>query len=408
MNLAFLESALLLILSLNFLRTNFLTNQLALVFLALAYIAFLVLSFFGVKKRIFTKARFLLFSLIIIILYGLLILQKSGVPDVHDGAILTKAATAAFLSGQNPYQIIYNRAFENVGFKPQAVTYNSYMYSPLMFIANIPANLAIGSWYKGNEFVITLVGFFIAAGVTGVFAVREKLLFLILFLLNPVFVPLTFYGANEAIMLCFLIACMAALLYKKITLATILLALATGTKLLALPFVPLYFIYIYANNMRIPRLRSSQIARMNANRQIFKQVVIFLLVNLTMYLPFLAWGSKDLIEDVLFYHLRGGVESHIIAGFLGIPSLLSTLRVITVDSGFPFYIFQLMVALGALPFIYKIQLKFPSLTTLIMTFVIYFSAIFMFSRIMQSSYIAFLSQMILLAAFLGKPLSRSY
>lgn len=390
-NFKLLEASLLLILLLNFLRINLVVNQFVLVILALLYISFLILSFVNFTNRKFLiKLRFGLFCLIIVIAYTFVIFRPDSKLGIHDGAVLTQAATSAFLSGKNPYAISYESAFHDLNYKPLGVVYNHYMYSPLMFILNIPANLIFSGWYARNEFLVTIVVFFImSAVVSSLVIVRERMMFLVLFLFNPVFTPLAFYGANEAIILFFLTFSILMIHRAKWMLASVSLALATGTKLLVLPFVPLYFIYLYI------KLAKKQ------KRDFFRQAILYVLVTAIIYLPFLIWGPGDLVEDVIFYHLRGGVEFHAIAGFLGIPSVLSSLKLIKVDSSFPFYIFQILVVLGALPFIYRILRKSSGLSTLLATFVIYFSAIFVFSRIMQSSYIAFLSQVILFAAFLG-------
>lgn len=393
MNIRLLEASLLLVLLLNFLRVNLVVNPIVLLILALLYISFLILSvdFLAIKSAV--KYRIFLFWLIVAIAFSFVIFRTDSRLGVHDGAALTKTATSAFMTGQNPYEVSFKNAFEAIDAKPLGVVYNHYMYSPLMFISNIPANFIFSGWYKGNEFLITISIFFIFSSVVASLMVREKMLFLILFLLNPVFVPLTFYGANEAIILFFIIACIVALSYKKITLATILLALALGTKLLAAPFVPLYFIHLWT--------KTGKLKIKDRNRQLTKQIGIFTVVSLVIYYPFFIWGPDELIGDVIFYHLRGGTESHVIAGFLGVPGVLNNIGLISSNSTFPFYVFQLIIALVALPFFKGILKRSFSVSMLCVAYFFYFSLLLLFSRIIQTSYIAFLSQILLFAVFVG-------
>lgn len=390
-SLEILESVLLLTLLVNILRSNFLANQYLLIVLAILTTVFFILSFLKfLKLGSFWTGRFLSVVLIMAVLYGFWIVHNISRKDqnstigIHDGVILTDAATRAMISGKNPYVISYKDEFTNLANKPSAFTYNHFMYSPLTFLINIPQALIFRSLGTG-DFRITLTVFLFLAAVLGVLIVKEKILFLIIFALNPLFIPLTFYGANEVMILFFLMVALALLKNNRINLATVMVALATGTKLLILPFVPLYFMYILIKT---------------GNKQVVKQLLTFGLITLVIYLPFIIWGLGDLVEDVVFYHLAGGQELHVIAGFIGIPQLLVNLGVIRANSSFPFYVFQGLIGVFLLFPAWVILKKSPYLENLCLTFVFYFLAIFSFSRIMQTSYLAYLSQIMLLAAFL--------
>lgn len=390
-SLEILESVLLLILLIDILRSGFLVNQYLLIALAIFTVGFLVLSLLKtLKLGSFWAVRFLSVLLIIIILYGFWMGQnivkknQSSIVNIHDGVILTDAATNAIISGKNPYAISYKDEFANLAYKPSAFTYNHFMYSPLTFLINVPQALIFGP-LGISDFRITLTVFLFFAAVLGVLIVKEKILFLIIFAFNPLFIPLTFYGANEVMILFFLMAALALLKNNRINLATVMVALATGTKLLILPFVPLYFMYILIKT---------------GNKQVVKQLLTFGLVTLVIYLPFIIWGPGDLMEDVVFYHLAGGQELHIIAGFVGIPQMLVNWGLMDSTSKFPFYIFQAIIGILALLPAWYILKKFASPAVLCLTFLFYFLAIFAFSRIMQISYLAYLSQIMLLAAFL--------
>src|SRR3989344_9315232 len=102
-NFKLLEAALLLILLLNFLRANLVVNPFILIILALLYFGFFGLSFFdSASRRYSTGLRLFLFWAIVAIAFTFVVFARSK-SDIHDGAVLTQAATDAFLSGQNPY-----------------------------------------------------------------------------------------------------------------------------------------------------------------------------------------------------------------------------------------------------------------------------------------------------------------
>lgn len=406
--LEILEAALLLILLVVALRSNFLISMPILIILAVLVFIFLGLSFRQyLWQKEFFAGRFLTILVTLAILY--LFLLSSHIDrrqnqidySLHDGAVLTEVATEAILIGKNPYEINYRNAFSNVYNKPIEVVYDHYMYSPMTFLVNVPFKLILGSFFAFYDFRITLVIFLFLSGLIGLLMVEKKILFLTIFLLNPLFLPLTFYGANEVLILFFIIACLVAIFSKKFSIATVMLACATGTKLLALPFVPLYFLYLFL--LSSPSKKTVQPNSSAGRLSIVSHLLLFILVNLIIYLPFAIWSFSDLIEDVVLFHLRGGEGLHYIAGFLGVPQLLTNLGFLSVYSTFPFYGLQLVAALAFLYFAYRILQKSLNLITLNILFVFFLSVILVFSRIIQISYIAYISQFLLLASFQGQP-----
>ncbi|MBI2327825.1 hypothetical protein HYU92_05910 [Candidatus Curtissbacteria bacterium] len=393
-----LEASLLLILLVDILRSNFLTSFGLILILAALLFIFLGLTFWQyLSKKQFFGIRFLVVAIILAILYVFLLKwhidlrQNQADYSLHDGAVLTEAATEAILARENPYEINYRGAFTNVFNKPVEVVYDHYMYSPVTFLINIPFKIIFSNFLNFYDFRITLVIFLLLSAAIAVFLVEQKILFLIIFSLNPIFLQSTFYGANEILILFWILATIVFFKFKKLELSVVMLALGTGTKLLIVPFVLLYFVYLL-------------ILFKNRNNlfEYFKLVIIYLVVCLLIYLPFLLWNFPSFVDDVIFFHLKGGGELHFIAGFLGIPQILSRLGLISVFSAFPFYLLQGAIAIGFLVVAHKIFKKSLNITTFSFLLVFYFSLIFLFSRILQTSYIAFLSELLILASFTAK------
>ena len=153
MNIKILESTLLLILLTNILRSGNLTNQFLLISLAVLVFIFLFFSFLSLLKfGEFYKTRVLIFALIVLLLWGFMLSgeiskRKTHEGPVHDGAILTEGATKAVVSGKNPYAVNYKEDFRAILDKPLSVVYDHYMYSPFMFLVNVPFYLFFDSLF---------------------------------------------------------------------------------------------------------------------------------------------------------------------------------------------------------------------------------------------------------------------
>lgn len=391
MNLEILEAALLSILLLTILIDNSLTNHLMLFALVILVIIFWIFSILKLLNLVNVgRVRLFLLLAIIAVLYSSWLFKNinmryiTGNANIHDGAILTEAATAAILSGKNPYSISFDDAFGDVSNKPISVAYGTFMYSPLMFLANVPFSLLEEAIVQISDLRIALVILLIACVVIAGLISNWNLLFLTIFSLNPIFIPLTFYGANEIVVLLAVFLVILFLKLGKINWATAALVFASATKILILPLVPIYFLYL---------------ARIQKTFW-YKQLAYFVLGTFLIYLPFVLWSPQDFIHDVVLYHLRGGAESHLIAGFAGLPQILLRLGLIGQNSDFPFFIIQVGLGVGALIYVKKIFVKWPDLSVFILLFSFYFLLLLSFSRIIQTSYLGFISQILLLGSFL--------
>lgn len=397
-NNLFLEVSVLFIFLVELFRENDYVNEFVLIISAIFLILFILLSLLEHLKLFYSNLRLIFLILIILIVHGsflneAILTRMKATNDfkVHDGVIITEAAYSAFISGYNPYSISYREVLEKgkyFNFNLPSYAEFSYPYSPMMFIVNIPVFAFSSNVVGFIDMRITLVIFFFLSALVGLLMIREKILFLILFLLNPLFVPLLYYGANEVILLFFFLLQVYFLYRKKVSLATGALAFATGTKLLILPLVPLYFLYIFMLKPKNSKVRF-----------LFKQLLIFTLINLTVYLPFFVWNSSDLLNDLIFPWVGKGDLSHPIAGFLGLPQILSRMGFISASSSFPFFIFIPLIEVFFLIFAFYAFKSSLKLSTLCVFSAINLILIFAFSRLLQVYYIAFLSQILVFAGF---------
>ncbi len=393
-----LESALLFILVLNTLRTFNITDKFLLIFLGVALILFILLTLpINLAKSKINKYKLAIVFLVVALLYGYITITRIEAriaspkeAYIYDGAIITEEAYKALSEGKNPYSISYKDSFKNFMFSIENIKNQSdrhYTYSPGMFLINAP----IFELTKTLGFLDMRVGIILvlfATALLSLILIKEKILFLIIFLLSPLTLRSALDGANEVFILFFIAAGLVFMANKKITQSTIMMALALSTKLLILPLIPLYFLYIFLTQKKNPL------------KNLLQQIGIFVVVNLVIYLPFAIWNFKDLTDDLIFYHILGGSDGRGIAGFLGIPQLLNSFGIISTQNSFPFILIPIILTPLVLFFALKILKKSLNLPTLCLLFVLNFLFMFSFSRIIQTDYLTFVSQILIIGAFI--------
>lgn len=399
MNKRILEATLLTILLLNIFRTYYLANPFLISAIAVPLIVFIFLSLpIFLKSVVIKQFRFLCFWLIILILFGFMLSQQifnrfhSEKTIIYDGSVQTEFATSSFLAGKNPYTISFEKVLKGERFyhngKPDPVLTN-YPYSPLTFLINTPFLVLGDSLFKIADSRITNSIFFLLTAVVGTAVVGERLLFLIIFLLNPLMVHGVFLGANDVLPLFFVFLNIALLYLGKTSAATVSIALATGTKLTPVPFVPIYFLWLFFRlNPKPDRIRI-----------LAREIILFIIISLLIYLPFMIWNFGALFFDLITFHLGGGGEGFPIVGFLGLPHLLAYLRVITPETTFPLYLIQFPLIVIVLIFCYYLFKKSSTLTMLSTISVLFFLLVFSTSRVFMPNYLDFISGVLVLASF---------
>ena len=395
-----LETALLFILVFNILQVYKISNQLILTAVVSLVLIFLIISSssnFLKMKFSFKKYRLFLVFAIAFVLWGYLIwdaaLARIYNPrySIHDGAIITEESYRAIFEKKNPYSISFEdlyRQQDNYQEKVEHGEVDRNNYSPVAFFINFPVFGATGYFFNFIDMRVTaVIGLFVAAFLATL-VIKEKILFLILFLFNPVFAKSVYFGANDVFILFFLILCIVFLNFKKIIFATFALALGVCTKLLFLPFVPLYFLYLSAFGISKNSLKNN--------------FLIFFIISLSIYLPFFLMNPKDFLDDMFVYNFFGGSLGRPIAGFVGIPQFLNKFGIVAANSSFPYFILLIPLSLIFLYLSANLMMRRPSPQLLVLLYAFFFILVFSFSRIVQSDYLSYLSQVLLFSVFLQK------
>lgn len=395
------EATILFILLLNLFRQFKITNVYILGAVGILIICFIVVSMTIFSKNTYVlKSREVILALCVVVTYSYLfgksIYLRINDPIsqvIHDGLIQTEAATSSLLSGKNPYSISFENVLKGdrfyIGERSHPVL-THYAYSPLTFLTNLPIQFLVRDLFKFVDARITLFLIFFATAWIGMKMVEEKYIFMILFLFNPLFVHSILIGAVDGIGLYFLFLCLFFLYSKKVHLATIFLAISFAAKLTVFPFLPLYFLYLYA------------FFNKNTNMNLFKQIIIFMMTSLIIYLPFFIWDRQAFIDDLVLFHLKGGINSFPIGGSLGIPQLLVSKGLISPWSSFPFYLILPFIFTPFLFFSFKIFRNSLFLGNLIILYVLLFVITFSLMSVFNPNYLDYISQVLVLGSLINK------
>lgn len=363
---------------------------LLLIFILLSAKSFLKIGGEGLKLRMFCLVA------IAIAVHGYLltsaVVARLDDPkySVHDGTLITEESYRQLTQGKNPYSISYEALYVNQVDYLDKVVHNEFdrnSYSPLAYLINFPVFVATEATFGFIDMrIFSVMSLFIAA-LLSLPLVGEKILFLIIFLFNPVFAKSIYFGANDVLILMLLCASIFFLYLRKRAMATAFVALGSSTKLLFLPFVPLYFLFIFAT-------------KKGQKLFAFKNMAIFVIVCAIVYLPFMIWNPGDFFEDLVIYNLLGGDLGRPIAGFVGIPQIMNKFGLISENNTFPFFLLAIPLSVIFLSYGASLLRKFAKLSLLVFLYAVFFIILFSFSRVVQSDYLTFISEVLVLAAFL--------
>lgn len=117
-------------------------------------------------------------------------------------------------------------------------------------------------------------------------------------------------------------------------------------------------------------------------------------------LPFLIWDAMAFVDDTILYIAGSCTDSFPIKGW-GFSNLLLASGIIpTPESAFPFFIFSMILGLGALIWLLRRQWLNNTLQYMWLGFVIFSFVVQFFSRFFNDNYVIFILQAIIIAAFL--------
>lgn len=274
--------------------------------------------------------------------------------NIYDGAAQVGEAVNMFLSGKNPYQESFDMMFSSpssIGFREQTFPnvelelerHPSYThFAPLPAAFLLPAAL-----YAPVKNLMSFFDVRILYGVLGIVlgalvtrAIRDtemKLLFLIVFALNPFMVPLFLWGTADIFILFWIVAA-SMLLKRHPFLASLLIGVVIATKQIAWFFLPPLFFYYF---LTVPKTTLWKQGRAAAAR-----MLPALAVAMVSIAPFLWWDAGSFVEDVYRYVAGSAAASYPVSGY-GLSSIfVNTGLISATTSTFPFG--TITLAVGAL------------------------------------------------------------
>lgn len=355
----------------------------------------LLLLYIFIKESL---TKNIVFWLIIILVVGASLVsavivrhQTAPIYGVHDIVLQLESALQFFLQGRNPYALTYfNTPLE-------AWHYSDTLVNPALFhfvmlpwylIFSLPfyfLSISFLGFFDGRLPLAFLYFFILVLAWKIVRYKKEKTLFVSILALSPATFSYFLEGRSDFFMFAFLFWAWYLLERKRLKLAGIALALAFATKQSVWPIFPFYLIYL------------------GFLSKSFKRTIVALIPFFSTFaliiLPFIAWDTRALLNSTVYY-LSGNIpNSYPIAGY-GWGMVLNSLGVIKdLNSYYPFWIWQLLIA-GPIGIILLYWLKkSPSIARLIFSYGVFLSVFWYFSRYFNNSHLGYLSTVFLTAYF---------
>jgi len=359
------------------------------------------------KKKIFLGLRMAIFSLIALLTIGLVVsllisMRHFSAPEfyIHDGALQAEEAIKYFLNGKNPYAEDYlgtpliRWGYTAMAGEPNPALFH-FTYLPFLFLFALPFYLSgiflIGWFDIRFVFCFCFIGsLYLLYKI--VKSERNRLLFLIIFAFNPIFVLDLVEGYNDVFILFWLLLTIYFLKRGRITLSAVPLGLALASKQTAWFILPFYFIFV-SRQVKPKRLIPLVLGVAKKCWPLFAACLLFIL-------PFLLWNTRSFIGDT-YQYLDGSLSTSYPIRGMGFSSWLVSLGIIKSALGnYPFWLFQVIFSLPVLVFLVKKQLRENSLARMVINYAIFLSVFWFFSRFFNYSYPGCLSQLLLIGAAL--------
>jgi len=370
----------------------------------LLIVAFLCIALYVRARR--SRARLLLVYLAVAAIaiapavVGIVMRHATALHQfAHDGMIQTEEAARFFLAGKNPYvENYFGTPLENWWIpgpneSPNPALYH-FVYLPFTFIFAAPvlvlAQTLLG-WFDLRLIFLPLflVTLMLLPRFTAAPAKQRALV--LLFALNPLFVPFLAEGRNDAFVLFWLVLSVALLRARHPVASAAAMACACATKQMAwfaLPFYALYFLKTY---VCIGASDWTPVIR-----RVLLPFTVFLIFFGALVFPFFLWDSNAFVEDVFRYPVGLSEHPYPIRS-LGFGGFALALGWIPKDTAaFPFERLQLLFGIPVLIVLLRYLCDRNSISRLwlccgILTFVISF-----LSRVFNDNYLGYLLNLALL------------
>jgi|SRR5581483_2093327 len=359
---------------------------------------YLLLDILNLKQKTYDSLKMILLWLILIITVGssfnaAIIERHITHPTykIHDMPLQQEIAINYLTHGKNPYSTTYFGTFL------QQWHYSDTEVNPALYhFVLMPFYIlfAVPFYFLSNHTIgffdarIPLLFLFLMALLTGAFLIKDrskKLLFLVLFALNPAMLPYTLEGRSDIFMFAFLFLSLFFLQRKKDFLAGILMALSFAIKQSAWPIFPLYVSYLYFKTRNV--------------KETFRKLIPFMVTFIIVVLPFFLWDKKAFIDSTVNYLSGNLPNSYPIAGY-GLGKLLNEFGVIKdLHSYYPFWIWQVLIGIPVLFFLIRWLGKENSVARLVFSYGIFLFVFWYLSRYFNNSHLAYLSMIFLVGYF---------
>jgi uncharacterized membrane protein len=371
-----------------------------LIFLALFINISLDINFFSWKSVLINRLKmiclwFVILTVIISAFFSTIVVrhQTSVIYGVHDIILQQEAAIQFLLHGTNPYSATYFNTpmaqwhYSDIEVNPALY---HFVMQPFYLIFAIPFYLVMGHTPFIGYFDarLPLLFLFFSVLVMIQFLVKDedkKRQFMVLFAFNPAMLGYMLEGRDDIFMFAFLFAALFLLFKNKNMLAGILMALAFATKQSVWPIFPFYFTYLYWNSKSL--------------KKTVQQLIPFAVTFCIIVLPFFFWNPKAFMDSTIFYLSGNVAHSYPISGY-GLGAMLHQFGFIKdVHANYPFWIWQLIIALPLLIGLLFWQRKDNSIQRLIICYGLFLFVFWYLSRYFNNSHLGYLSLVFITAYF---------
>jgi len=384
---------------------NFTPWTIFLIFAVLFYL------YWQAHKKNKTKAKLWILALFFLFFVAILALKIDQrfddkiVSNFHDGLPQVEVSIDYFLSGKNPYrENYYGTALEDYSlyhlidvtgkdriFRQLNPAFENYVYPPAQFVLATPLKLISENLFGLYDHRLFILLFFILS-ILIIYRLpdtsKNKLSLLVVYTFNPLFLDSIIYGYNDVTAIMPLLYALYLLKKNKYQWSLFFVALSILIKYNTVFYLPFFLLYIFQKKNHEFKIKSLL--------KFSRYLIPLIIPALFLLLPWVIWDAGALYHDTIYY------LNHIYPiRSLGLSAYW--LKTGIVQSPFeyhPFWIYQVIFLLLALPPLIKKQLKNNNLNDIYLAGTILMSGVYFFYRYFTSSQVTLIFHNLLIALFI--------
>lgn len=329
----------------------------------------------------------------------------------HDIILQQEAAMRYLLQGKNPYKETYFNTpvedfqYDEMGEAAVNPALYHFVMPPLYLIAPFPlyiiANRTLGYFDGRMLSLVAIIGISLFLW----FTIKDKVLreiAVIIIALSPATVDYFIEGRSDTFALFWLVGSFYFFSKKKYLLSSILMGCAMVSKQTMWFALPLYlgilgatFAYKTIRKQK-GSLSFSQIPMKPVFKNVFYYGAIVCVVAGIITVPFVIWDAKAFLDSVVLYLSAGGKTGYPVSGY-GFSMILYSHGIIKqLHDYYPFTLWQLVMGIPVLILGLRWIIYKPVLSRWYLSYAVFLSVIWYFSRYFNNSHIAFLSSLYIL------------